>query len=129
MNDGAWFLFPYIGYGAWLWNARKEFVKLPGIVEAETFIGGEDRNCHAENKSHGRSGIDWDKVGVIGTILRKANFVCQVIDHFHTATLTEFGFKVDSDRFELIEADENFGYEALNVDSRHHAKINHSRAR
>jgi len=51
-----------------------EFRQLMGIVEVdETFIGGKDKNRHANKKTHVRGGEGSGKVGVIGAISRKGN--------------------------------------------------------
>src|SRR5262249_39936218 len=56
-----------------------EFRKLLGIVEVdETFIGGSDRNRHA-NKKVGRGTLG--KTPVIGAISRKGNVICQMIEN------------------------------------------------
>src|SRR6266851_201584 len=68
-----------------------EFPSLMGEVEVdETFVGGKDRNRHANKKTHIRGGEKSGKVGVIGAISRKGNVICQIIENTDTATLDRF---------------------------------------
>ena len=82
-----------------------EFPSLMGEVEVdETFVGGKDRNRHANKKTHIRGGEKSGKVGVIGAISRKGNVICQIIENTDTATLDRFvrktvGENVGVDRY------------------------------
>jgi transposase-like protein len=103
------------------------FPQLMGVVEAdEMFVGGKDKNRHANKKMHGRGGIGSGKIGVIGAISRKGNVTCQMIEHVDTETLTGFVRKVTSDKVSLVATDENAGYDALDAYNRPHAVVNHS---
>src|ERR1700730_7268402 len=55
-----------------------QFGQLMGQVEVdETYLGGKDKNRHANEKRHKTGGSD--KTPVIGAISRKGNVVCKMI--------------------------------------------------
>jgi transposase-like protein len=90
-----------------------EFRQLMGIVEVdETYMGGKDKNRHADKRHHIRG--TGDKTPVIGAISRKGNVVCQMIEHADMPTLHRFVNRVvDRDKVELVATDEHSGYQYL----------------
>lgn len=103
-----------------------DFLKLMGIVEVdETYIGGKDKNRHADKRSHVTGGSG--KVGVIGAISRKGNVVCKVIENTTAKTLTNFVREAVSDDVELVATDDAAGYAPLNEMGYRHKSVNHSR--
>jgi len=104
-----------------------DFRQLMGIVEVdETFIGGKDRNRHANKKTHVTGGEGSGKVGVIGAISRKGNVVCQIIENTDTATLDSFVRRTVSDNVDLVATDEHSGYRWLKSDYPHES-VSHSK--
>jgi transposase-like protein len=95
-----------------------EFRKLVGIVEVdETYIGGSDRNRHADKKKPG-SGSSGREI-VMGAIERQGNVVARVIARTDTATTEGFVRQAVSDKVSLIATDEHSGYRNLGKDFPH----------
>src|SRR5579863_2303188 len=70
--------------------ADEKFQQLMGIVEMdEAFIGGDDKNRHA-NKKSGKRGRGTDKEIVIGAVSRKGSVVARVIERADYATIRGF---------------------------------------
>ncbi|MGO8802085.1 IS1595 family transposase [Candidatus Binatus sp.] len=90
-----------------------EFRQLMGIVEVdETYIGGLDRNRHANKKHHKTGG--WGKIPVIGAIARKGNVVCKMIERADMPTMHRFVYQVvDREKVSLVATDEHSGYQYL----------------
>src|SRR5208282_235600 len=87
-----------------------EFRQLMGIVEVdETYIGGLDRNRHANKKHHKTGG--WGKTPVIGAISRKGNLVCKMIERADMRTMHRFVAQTVSRNVELVATDEHSGYQ------------------
>ena len=84
-----------------------------GEVEVdETYIGGLDKNRHANKKKHRRGA--WDKTPVIGAISRKGNVICKMIEHADMPTMHRFVNEVvNKDGVSLVATDEHSGYQYL----------------
>lgn len=106
--------------------ADPDFRKLVGVVEVdETFIGGKDKNRHADKRMH-TPGFSPLRVGVIGAISRKGNIVCRLIEEADEATLSRFVEETISDRVELVATDEHRGYRSLGKRGYSHGTVRHN---
>lgn len=102
-----------------------DFMKLAGEVEVdETYIGGKNRNRHADKRTPGTGGAG--KVAVIGAISRKGNVVAQVIENADTETLQGFVKEAVSDKVSLVATDEHSGYRHLTGEGFPHKSVNHT---
>lgn len=92
--------------------ADPEFRQLMGIVEIdETYLGGKDKNRHA-NKRHRIRGTG-DKTPVIGAIARKGNVVAKMIENADMPTMSRFVAETVSKKVSLVATDEHSGYQYL----------------
>ena len=83
-----------------------------GIVEIdETYLGGKDKNRHA-NKRHRIRGTG-DKTPVIGAIARKGNVVAKMIENADMPTMSRFVAETVSKKVSLVATDEHSGYQYL----------------
>jgi transposase-like protein len=106
--------------------ADKDFQKLMGIVEVdETFIGGKDKNRHANKRKH-ITGI-YGKTAVIGAISRKGNVVCKMINAAEQDVLVNFVRRTVSEKVSLIATDEHRAYKQLRGFGYTHGAVNHAR--
>jgi transposase-like protein len=105
----AWFICHRLRAGL----ADPEFCQLMGIVEVdETYMGGLDKNRHANKKKHVRG--TGGKIPVIGAIARKGNVVCKMIEHADMPTMHRFVHEVvDKEKVSLVATDEHSGYQYL----------------
>jgi transposase-like protein len=100
--------------------------KLKGEVEVdETYIGGKESNKH-RSKRKGLWGFQ-GKVPVVGTIARKGNVVCKVIDKVTEEELTHFVEEAVSTDVSLVATDEHKGYGPLETAGYNHQTVNHTR--
>ena len=89
-----------------------EFRKLMGIVEVdETYIGGSNRNRHANKKTPG-TGVAGKEI-VIGAVERQGNVVARVIRNTDTGTLHGFVKAAVNEKVSLVATDEHSGYRKL----------------
>jgi predicted RNA-binding Zn-ribbon protein involved in translation (DUF1610 family) len=94
------------------------FRQLMGIVEVdETYVGGSNRNRHADKKTPGTG--PHGKAIVVGAVERKGSVVARVIRHTDTATMEGFVRQAVSDKVSLIATDEHAGYRNLSKDFQH----------
>jgi hypothetical protein len=92
-----------------------------GVVEVdETYIGGKDRNRHANKKSGTRgAGEQTGKVGVVGAISRKGNVVSEIIGAASNSVLQDFVRRTVDERVSLLATDEHHAYQELSDEYRH----------
>ena len=103
--------------------ANEDFRRLIGIVEVdETFIGGKDKNRHADKQTHKPGGVnDPSKFVVIGACQRRGNVVARVIENTKTETFQNFVRQFVSTKVSLLATDEHRSYIGLSPDYPHHA--------
>lgn len=108
--------------------ANKTYEPLTGVIEMdETFIGGLNKNRHADKKveeSQGRSCKD--KTPVFGMIQRNGNVIAHVVENTNSATLKE---KIDmtvNKENSIVVSDEWVGYSPLSKSDYKHVVVNHS---
>jgi hypothetical protein len=91
MGFGSYATAPYMCHRVRGGLVDPEFRKLMGIVEVdETFIGGKDKNRHADKKSGTRGLGDPSETSIIGAVRRKGGGVARVIDNVRRDTLEKF---------------------------------------
>jgi transposase-like protein len=95
-----------------------EFRKLMGIVEVdETYIGGSNRNRHANKKTPGIGPAG--KEIVIGAVERQGNVAARVLPEANIRTMTHFVRAAVSEKVSLVATDEHSGYIGLSPDFLH----------
>jgi len=102
-----------------------EFRKLMGIVEVdETYIGGSNRNRHANKKTPGTGPAG--KEIVTGAVERQGNIVTRVLREANMRTMGHFVRTVVSDKVSLVATDEHSGYLGLSPEFPHES-VKHGR--
>lgn len=102
-----------------------DFRKLIGIVEVdETYIGGKNKNRHADKKTDGRGGAG--KAIVMGAIERGGNVVARIVAHTDQGQAEAFINEVVSEKVDLVATDESGLYVKVGK-KRKHASVNHMR--
>jgi len=116
-KDTAWYMFMRI---------RKAFVDkteselMTGIIEAdETYIGGKNKNRHADKKTKGGQGRGGeDKTPVIGLLQRNGKVVAKKAKDVSGKTLTSF-IKKNVKEGETVSTDEWAGYNRVSQKFNH----------
>jgi transposase len=107
--------------------AKKEFEPFTGVCEAdECFIGGLNRNRHADKKipeSQGRSAKD--KVPVVGVMKRGGKVIAKVVDDTTRESLQSVIKGAVIKNATVLITDEWLGYRGLSKEMAH-VVINHS---
>lgn len=105
--------------------ADESFQKLMGFVEVdETFVGGKDKNRHA-NKRHHVSGAS-DKMVVAGAIQRGGKVLARVIARADNVTLRRFINEAVSHNVSLLSTDDA-GYYRTGLSRFKRGSVNHSK--
>jgi len=102
---------------------------LTGVIECdETFIGGLNKNRHADKKvpkSQGRS-LKGKTAAVFGMIKRNGEIRTQVIDNFKEETLkTIIDANIDKEK-SIVVTDDWVGYASLESNEYKHVILNHT---
>jgi transposase-like protein len=118
----AWFLLHRLRYA---FNHPNFKVMLTGEIEAdETYIGGEYKNKHIDNKLEGTQGRSLaDKSAVFGIIERGGNIIAEKVDNVRKETLQS----IINDKVLIgstISTDEWYAYNRLDK-SYNHKVVNH----
>jgi transposase-like protein len=105
--------------------ADPEFRKLTGIVEVdETFVGGKNKNRHADKRTDGPGGAG--KTAVMGAVERGGNVVARMVRNVDILTATRFVAETVSTKVDLVATDESGVYNRVS-ERRIHETVNHSR--
>jgi transposase-like protein len=126
----------YMGFGslktAWYMCHRirgalveRDMQKLGGIVEVdESFIGGKDKNKHADKRGIGGKHAPSTKVPVIGAVQRKGKIVARVLSAVTKEDAEQFVREVVSNKVSLLATDESRVYGGLT--DYNHQSVNHA---
>ena len=89
-----------------------DFRKLVGIVEVdETYVGGREKNRHADKKHGGRGTTG--KIAVMGAVSRKGTVVARVLSGTDASTMQSFVRQAVSTSVSLLATDEHPSYKGL----------------
>jgi transposase-like protein len=123
-QKSAWFMLQRIRYAMEHTSFKKE---MEGIIEAdETFVGGKNKNRHADKKVKNSQGRSFkDKTPVLGLLNREGNVKCVVIPDTKAQSIQPI-ILANVKKGSTIYSDEWWAYQGLNK-FYNHGIVDHGR--